>query len=168
MADAASSPNGSAPASTALEDKTAQADLPAQMTSLSISSTTNPVPQSGSHLIGDEAGTPHARAGTTHALEIDVHVDGMLEPVQTEVAETRQCAVYLQGRHSAKRAQLQLEATVIDVRDQIAQLFKVDTDADLSLWMLQPAAEGQDQGEVQDGVKLKVCAARHPWLPMGP
>lgn len=87
---------------------------------------------------------------------------------QAEVTETRECGAYLQGKRRPKLAHIDLEAKVIDVEDQIAQLFEVDEHADLSLWMLQPAAEGQDQGEVQVGAKLQVCAAGYPLLPMGP
>ena len=85
MADAASSQNGSAlPAGTALREMPPEEReaFRQQLDALGISSTSkhHPVPQSGSGLTGAEAGSPHARAGTTLALEIDVHVDGMREP----------------------------------------------------------------------------------------
>ena len=159
MADAASSPNGSAPASTALEDKTAQADLPAQMTSLSISSTTNPVPQSGSHLIGDEAGTPHARAGTTHALEVDVHVDRMREPVEGPTISMGQ---KVRDIKTSIVRQLQKLVPIVGPTHDIALR---------ALWLPGDVPElNEEAEEVQIGrrkysaVRLEVCAApRNKW-----
>ena len=168
MADAASSQNGSAlPAGTALREMPPEEReaFRQQLDALGISSTSkhHPVPQSGSGLTGAEAGSPHARAGTTLALEIDVHVDGMREPVQGPTI--RMDKKVREIKTSILRHLQKLEVLIVGPPHDIALR---------ALWLpgdvpeLKEVAEVtqvQVEGTQYDAVKLRVRAAapRNKW-----
>ena len=118
------------------------------------------VPQSGSGLTGAEAGSPHARAGTTLALEIDVHVDGMREPVQGPTI--RMDKKVREIKTSILRHLQKLEVLIVGPPHDIALR---------ALWLPGDVPElNEEAEEVQIGrrkysaVRLEVCAApRNKW-----
>ena len=169
MADAASSQNGSAlPAGTALREMPPEEReaFRQQLDALGISSTSkhHPVPQSGSGLTGAEAGSPHARAGTTHALKFNVHRTGKASTSEGPEISLGQLVSNIVDHivshlETFKRAKIDCELDDIALR---------------ALWLPGDVPELNEEAEVTqvqvegtqyDAVKLRVRAAapRNKW-----